>query len=72
MQHGYPIPFLGRDAVLSQAQHALQAQGIFSRGRFGGWKYEVSNQDHSFMQGMETIGLICDGTREATYRLEPA
>jgi hypothetical protein len=34
---------------------AFERVGVFSRGRFGAWKYEVSNQDHSFAQGYECV-----------------
>ena len=50
LSHGYPTPWLGRDAVLEEAETALREHDVFSRGRFGAWKYEVSNQDHSVMQ----------------------
>jgi protoporphyrinogen oxidase len=66
--HGYPTPFLGRDLVLEQILPALEARGVFSRGRFGGWKYEVSNQDHSFMQGVEWADLAVGGQPETTFR----
>ncbi len=69
--HGYPTPFLGRDAVLAEIHSALESKGVFSRGRFGGWKYEVSNQDHSFMQGMEWTDFRCRGRAERTY-FDPA
>jgi protoporphyrinogen oxidase len=49
---GYPTPWLGRDAVVDSVEGPLQDFGIWSRGRFGLWKYEVSNQDHSSMQGV--------------------
>ena len=43
--HGYPTPALERDGVLKELLPKLQAKDIFSRGRFGSWKYEVGNQD---------------------------
>jgi protoporphyrinogen oxidase len=68
LEHGYPTPWLGRDAVLTPIDEALRAAGVFSRGRFGAWKYEVSNQDHSFMQGVEAVDHILTGAAEATVR----
>ncbi|MGA7220309.1 MAG: FAD-dependent oxidoreductase [Candidatus Sulfotelmatobacter sp.] len=67
LEHGYPTPFLGRDSVLNEIQPRLEALGILSRGRFGGWKYEVSNQDHAFMQGVEAADLTTLGKAEETY-----
>jgi hypothetical protein len=65
--HGYPTPFLGRDRVLEPILAELENLGIYSRGRFGGWKYEVSNQDHSTMQGVELVNRLAFGTPEMTY-----
>jgi protoporphyrinogen oxidase len=70
LEHGYPTPWHGRDAVLREVEAALQAIGIYSRGRFGAWKYEVSNQDHSVMQGVEAVNHIFFGARERTYQGE--
>jgi hypothetical protein len=42
--HGYPTPSLEREGVLTQLLPKLQAQDIYSRGRFGSWRYEVGNQ----------------------------
>eukprot|EP00759_Apiculatamorpha_spiralis_P042029 PhF_6_TR40377/c0_g1_i2/m.60126 len=64
---GYPTPFLGRNELLAQAHAELAKYNILSRGRFGGWKYEVGNQDHSMMQGVEGVDFIVDGTPEVTY-----
>jgi len=66
---GYPTPFLERDNTLSEVQPWLESLDIFSRGRFGGWKYEVSNQDHSFMQGYEIADRLVSGQAEKTYRI---
>ena len=60
-----PTPFLGRDAIVDPALRAFEAKGIFSRGRFGAWKYEVANQDHSFAQGYECVErLVANGGPE--------
>lgn len=52
-EYGYPTPSVERDGILKTVLPALEKLGIQSRGRFGAWKYEVSNQDHSLMQGVE-------------------
>jgi protoporphyrinogen oxidase len=66
LEHGYPTPTLDRDAALGRVLPALEARGVYSRGRFGAWKYEVSNQDHSFAQGVEAVNHWLDGTPEVT------
>jgi UDP-galactopyranose mutase len=67
LERGYPVPTVRRDDVLAYVQPQLKELGIYSRGRFGGWRYEVSNQDHSFMQGVESIDHILTGEPEWTY-----
>lgn len=52
-EYGYPTPSVNRDQILDEVLPALEKMDIYSRGRFGAWKYEVSNQDHSLMQGVE-------------------
>lgn len=64
---GYPTPTLERDDVLAPTFRYLEARNLYSRGRFGGWKYEVGNQDHSFMQGVEIVDRIVKGTEETTF-----
>ncbi len=65
--YGYPVPSLERDAILGEVQPFLEQFGVQSRGRFGAWKYEVSNQDHSFMQGVEWTDRMLHGSEESTY-----
>lgn len=67
-EHGYPTPFLGRDQLCKPIFENLEKHGIFSRGRFGAWKYEVSNQDHTMMQGVEAVDHILNGSEEMTFR----
>ena len=55
LPQGYPTPFLGRDAVVDPMLRAFESRDIYSRGRFGAWKYEVGNQDHCFAQGYEWV-----------------
>jgi len=64
--HGYPTPSLEREGVLKELLPKLQDLGIYSRGRFGSWRYEVGNQDHSFMLGVEAVDAIVQGAVELT------
>ena len=64
--HGYPTPTLQRDGHLKTLLPALSDLDILSRGRFGSWKYEVANQDHSFMLGVEAVDKIVYGAPEVT------
>ena len=64
--HGYPTPTMDRESVLKQLLPKLQDMDIYSRGRFGSWRYEVGNQDHSFMLGVEAADHIVNGAVELT------
>lgn len=66
---GYPTPSLERDTILNELIPSLDEKGISSRGRFGAWKYEISNQDHTFMQGVEWVNKLEKGIDEETFRL---
>lgn len=65
-EYGYPVPTLDRDDILHDVLPILESRGIYSRGRFGGWKYEVANMDHSVMQGVEAADHILDGGDQPT------
>ncbi|KAL2042508.1 hypothetical protein N7G274_005001 [Stereocaulon virgatum] len=64
--HGYPTPTLEREGALKQLLPKLLEKDIYSRGRFGSWRYEVGNQDHSFMLGVEAADHIVNGAAELT------
>jgi protoporphyrinogen oxidase len=67
LEHGYPTPCLNRDTVLAEALPMLKNKyNIWSRGRFGSYKYEVGNQDHSCMLGVEAVDNMLHGTKEFT------
>jgi protoporphyrinogen oxidase len=62
--YSYPIPTLDRDSALEMIQPSLLRLGIYSRGRFGAWRYEVGNMDHSVQMGMEAVNNILLGEPE--------
>lgn len=66
--YSYPVPTVGRDAALAVINPFLESQGVYTRGRFGTWKYEVGNMDHSFMQGVEVVERLLLGKDETTVR----
>jgi protoporphyrinogen oxidase len=65
-KYGYPTPSLHRDEALEAIIPFFEDRGVYSRGRFGLWKYEVSNQDHSFMQGVEVVERLLSDRTEIT------
>jgi len=63
----YPVPSTTRDAALGTIQPWLRSQGIWSRGRFGAWLYEIGNMDHSAMQGVEFANHVLYGDAETVW-----
>lgn len=63
-EYTYPIPSLERDKALATVHPWLESQDIYSRGRFGAWRYEVGNMDHSVAQGVEWVNRVVQGDRE--------
>lgn len=67
LERGYPTPSLGRDAALKALLPGLKEEhSVWSRGRFGAWTYEVANQDHSVMQGVQAVDNVLFGAPELT------
>jgi protoporphyrinogen oxidase len=56
--YAYPVPTRERDAALAVILPWLDARGIYSRGRFGTWRYEVGNMDHAVKMGVDVAGRI--------------
>ena len=65
--YSYPVPTLRRDKALAIILPFLESRSVYSRGRFGAWKYEVGNMDHSFMQGVEVVERLLNGTEEKVH-----
>ena len=62
--YAYPVPTLERDASLSTIQPWLRQHEIFSRGRFGSWRYEVGNMDHAVKMGIDAARQLVLGEPE--------
>lgn len=67
--YAYPVPTLHRDKALKEIQLFLEKNNIYSRGRFGAWKYEIGNMDHSVMMGKEIVDRILKGAKEKVWSL---
>lgn len=70
LEYGAATPWLQRDEVLERVQPLLAEKGILSRGRFGAWKCEVSNQDHSCLQGVEAVDHLLTQRAESTVSVQ--
>jgi UDP-galactopyranose mutase len=69
--YSYPVPTIRRDTALAVIQPWLMEHDIYSRGRFGAWRYEIGNTDHSVMQGVEVADYLITGKPETTWALLP-
>jgi UDP-galactopyranose mutase len=69
IDYAYPIPTVKRDPALKTIQPWLMEQGIYSRGRFGSWKYEIGNMDHAVKMGIDAARLVVKGTPEEVWTL---
>jgi protoporphyrinogen oxidase len=63
--YAYPVPTLDRDPILRTVQPWLMERHIYSRGRFGAWRYEAGNMDHSVKMGIDVARrIVCDEPEE--------
>lgn len=65
--YAYPVPTLERDTALATIQPWLMKHDIYSRGRFGAWKYEIGNMDHSVKMGVDVARAIIAHTPEEVW-----
>ena len=63
--YAYPVPTLERDASLDVIQPWLEGHDMYSRGRFGSWRYEIGNMDHAVKMGIDVARrLVLDEPEE--------
>lgn len=67
IDYAYPVPTLERDASLNTIQPWLMGHEIYSRGRFGSWRYEMGNMDHAVKMGIDAARRIITGQNEELW-----
>ena len=67
VDYAYPVPTVGRDRALAVIQPWLMERNIFSRGRFGSWRYEMGNMDHAVKMGVDVARHIVEGRPEELW-----
>lgn len=65
--YSYPVPTVTRDRAIVQPWSMSLC--IYPRGRFGAWRYEIGNADHSTLIGVEVADRLVTGTPERTWSL---
>jgi protoporphyrinogen oxidase len=70
--YAYPVPTLKRDAALAVIQPWLMHHDIYSRGRFGSWRYEIGNMDHAVKMGVDVARLTVEKTPEEVWPSQDA
>jgi protoporphyrinogen oxidase len=69
IRYAYPVPTLKRDKALSTIQPWLLEHDVYSRGRFGAWKYEIGNMDHAVKMGVDVARLLVEDTPEEVWSI---
>jgi protoporphyrinogen oxidase len=69
IDYAYPVPTLKRDAALRTIHPWLMEHGIYSRGRFGSWRYEMGNMDHAVKMGSDVARRILKDKPEELWSL---
>jgi protoporphyrinogen oxidase len=64
VDYAYPVPTRDRDAALAVIQPWLMNAGVYSRGRFGSWRYEAGNMDHATKMGIDLARHLTEGRAE--------
>jgi len=64
VEYAYPVPTLNRDRALQVIQPWLAEREIYSRGRFGSWRYEIGNMDHAVKMGVDAARRLLQGSAE--------
>jgi UDP-galactopyranose mutase len=67
LPYAYPVPTLGRDSALDTIQPWLMDHRIYSRGRFGAWRYEIGNMDHAVNMGTDVARHLVLGAAEQLW-----
>jgi protoporphyrinogen oxidase len=67
IDYAYPVPTLRRDRALSIIQPWLLEHDIYSRGRFGSWRYEIGNMDHAVKMGTDVARLLLEDAPEELW-----
>jgi UDP-galactopyranose mutase len=70
IDYAYPIPTLGRDSALGLIQPWLKRHAVYSRGRFGSWRYEIGNMDHAAKMGIDAARALLQEGEEELCRYE--
>jgi protoporphyrinogen oxidase len=69
IDYAYPVPTVGRDAALAMIQPWLMERRIYSRGRFGAWRYEAGNMDHAVKMGLDIARRLIADREEELWEL---
>jgi protoporphyrinogen oxidase len=67
VEYAYPVPTRERDSALESIQPWLLERDVFSRGRFGSWRYEIGNMDHAVKMGIDVARLLVEGRPEELW-----